>query len=113
MWYPGICFLIFVALDLIDVGYGSSGAVPFLEMLKLLTLWFGISVPLVFIGAYFGYKQDVISFPVVTSNIPKQVKRSVIAFPPLFSLSGEVGFIASLLLLLLAALPWSSSSSSS
>jgi hypothetical protein len=26
-------------------------------MLKLLTLWFGISVPLVFIGAYFGYKQ--------------------------------------------------------
>lgn len=38
-WYPGICFIIFLALDLVDVSYGSSGAVPFLEMLKLLTLW--------------------------------------------------------------------------
>lgn len=42
-------------------------------MLKILTLWFGISVPLVFIGAYFGYKQEAMTFPVVTSNIPKQV----------------------------------------
>jgi hypothetical protein len=29
---------VFVALDLIDVSYGSSGAVPFVEMIKLLTL---------------------------------------------------------------------------
>jgi SNF family Na+-dependent transporter len=30
--------------------YGSTGAVPFLSMLAILTLWFGISVPLVFLG---------------------------------------------------------------
>lgn len=54
-----------------------TGAVPFLEMLKLLTLWFGISVPLVFMGAYAGYRQEPLAFPVVTSNIPKQVSGGV------------------------------------
>ena len=78
--------------------YGSTGAIPLLSMITLLTLWFGISVPLVsspmlircflettitfflfaclckvFIGAYFGYKKDPIEFPVVTSNIPRQI----------------------------------------
>jgi len=73
LWYPSICFSVFLCLDFIDVSYGSSGAVPFLEMLKLLTLWFGISVPLVFMGAYLGYKRDVMTFPVVTSNIPRTI----------------------------------------
>ncbi|KAL3906664.1 MAG: hypothetical protein SGARI_003900 [Bacillariaceae sp.] len=42
-------------------------------MLVLLVLWFGISTPLVFLGAYFGYKQDAIEYPVKTSNIPRQI----------------------------------------
>jgi transmembrane 9 superfamily protein 2/4 len=42
-------------------------------MLAVLTLWFCISVPLTFLGAYFGYKKDAIEFPVVTSNIPRQI----------------------------------------
>merc|ERR1719215_740359 len=52
---------------------GSSDAVPFTTMIVLLVLWFGISTPLVFLGAYFGYKQDAIEFPVNTSNIPRQI----------------------------------------
>lgn len=71
--FPGICFTVFFTLDLVVWSYGSTGAIPFLSMLAILTLWFGISVPLVFIGAYFGYKQDPITFPVVTSNIPRQI----------------------------------------
>lgn len=71
--FPGICFLVFFTLDIVVWSYGSTGAIPFLSMLAILTLWFGISVPLVFIGAYFGYKQDAITFPVVTSNIPRQI----------------------------------------
>jgi len=71
--FPGLCFSLFFMLDLIAWGYGSSDAVPFTTMLVLLVLWFGISTPLVFVGAYFGYKQDAIEFPVKTSNIPRQV----------------------------------------
>lgn len=71
--FPGLCFSLFFILDLIAWGYGSSDAVPFTTMLVLLVLWFGISTPLVFLGAYFGYKQDAIEYPVKTSNIPRQI----------------------------------------
>lgn len=39
----------------------------------MLALWFCISVPMVFLGAYFGYRKPVEPYPVVTSNIPRQV----------------------------------------
>ena len=38
------------------LGTRSSGAVPFTTMFPLLVLWFGISVPLVFLGAYFAVR---------------------------------------------------------
>merc|ERR1719231_71437 len=71
--YPGVCFLTFFCFDMMLWGYGSTGAVPIVSMLALLALWFGISVPLVFLGAYVGYKQEPIAFPVITSNIPREV----------------------------------------
>lgn len=48
-------------------------AVPFVEIVEVLALWFCISVPMVFLGAYFGYRKPVEPYPVVTSNIPRQV----------------------------------------
>jgi transmembrane 9 superfamily member 2/4 len=51
----------------------SSYAVLFRKILVLLVLWFGISTPLVFLGANFGYKQHAIDFPVSTSCIPRQI----------------------------------------
>lgn len=71
--FPGLLFTVFFAIDILVWSYGSTGAVPILAMLAVLTLWFGISVPLVFLGAYFGYKKDAIEFPVVTSTIPRQI----------------------------------------
>merc|ERR1740130_397988 len=71
--YPGTVFLIFFILDLFVWGTESSGAVPFTTMFALLVLWFGISVPLVFLGAFFGYKKAPISLPVRTNQIPRQI----------------------------------------
>jgi len=71
--FPGISSFIFLLLDIQAAIYGSTDAVPFTTLLVLLVLWFGISTPLVFLGAYFGYKKDSIEFPVNTSNIPRQV----------------------------------------
>ena len=45
-----------------------------MEILEVLALWFCISVPMVFLGAYFGYRKPVEPYPVVTSNIPRQVR---------------------------------------
>ena len=71
--FPGLCFALFFLMDIMAWAKGSSDAVPFTTMLILLVLWFGISTPLVFFGAYFGYKQDAIEFPVKTSSIPRQI----------------------------------------
>jgi transmembrane 9 superfamily protein 2/4 len=73
--FPGLAFATFFILNLALWMEGSTGAVPFLTMLALLTLWFGISVPLVFLGAYFGYKKDPLEFPTITSNIPRQIPQ--------------------------------------
>jgi len=71
--FPGFSFSVFFVLDITAAFYGSTDAVPFTTMLVLLILWFGISTPLVFLGAYFGYKKDVLEYPVNTSSIPRQI----------------------------------------
>jgi len=71
--FPGLCFVSFFLFDIEAWSYGSSDAVPFTTMLVLLFLWFGISSPLVFLGAHFGYKQEAIEFPVKTSRIERPI----------------------------------------
>jgi transmembrane 9 superfamily protein 2/4 len=71
--FPGVCFGLFLIMNIVALSQGSSDAVPVTTMIVLLVLWFGISTPLVFFGAYFGYKQDAIEFPVNTSSIPRQI----------------------------------------
>eukprot|EP00548_Thalassiothrix_antarctica_P009587 CAMPEP_0194159826 /NCGR_PEP_ID=MMETSP0152-20130528/78049_1 /TAXON_ID=1049557 /ORGANISM="Thalassiothrix antarctica, Strain L6-D1" /LENGTH=538 /DNA_ID=CAMNT_0038869443 /DNA_START=362 /DNA_END=1975 /DNA_ORIENTATION=- len=66
--FPGICLASFLLLDLLALGYGSTGAVPFATIVQLLLLWLGISIPLVFFGAYFGYAHNKLHFPTVTSS---------------------------------------------
>merc|ERR1711959_38939 len=89
--YPGIFFVMFFVLNLFIWGEKSSGAVPFTTMFAILVLWFGISVPLVFLGAFFGYKKPPISLPVRTNQIPRQVPAQPWFLSPLFtSLVGGV-----------------------
>lgn len=67
--FPGVCFGIFFALNVVLWAKGSSGAVPFSSMFLLLLLWFGISMPLVFTGSFFGYRKQSISIPVRINQV--------------------------------------------
>jgi len=71
--FPGGSFLIFFVLNLFCWAEGSVRAVPFGSMFAMVALWFGISVPLVFLGAYLGYRKDTYAFPIATSAIPRKV----------------------------------------
>jgi len=82
--YPGIAFGVFFILDLVAWNHHSTDAVPFSTMFVLVLLWFGISTPLVFLGAYFGYKQEPIGFPVTTSTIPRQIPSQPWYYNPYF-----------------------------
>uniref|UniRef100_UPI00398E80D4 transmembrane 9 superfamily member 2 n=1 Tax=Pristiophorus japonicus TaxID=55135 RepID=UPI00398E80D4 len=70
---PGIVFADFFLMNLILWGEGSSAAIPFGTLVAVLALWFGISVPLTFIGAYFGFKKHAIEHPVRINQIPRQI----------------------------------------
>jgi len=71
--YPGAIFGIIFVLNLVVWAEGSANAIPFGSLCAVLALWFGISVPLTFLGAYFGYKKDVDKQPVQTQDIPRQI----------------------------------------
>ncbi|OQR70601.1 transmembrane 9 superfamily member 2-like [Tropilaelaps mercedesae] len=70
---PGVVFCIFFVLNLVLWAKESSAAVPFTTLLALLSLWFGISLPLTFIGSYFGFKKRTLENPVRTNQIPRQI----------------------------------------
>ncbi|RUS15254.1 Endomembrane protein 70-domain-containing protein, partial [Jimgerdemannia flammicorona] len=96
--FPGIIFGCLVLLNFFLIGVQSSGAVPFGTMLAIVGLWFLVSVPLSFVGSYFGFKKAGASWidcspictfllpsygsqrldqPVRTNQIPRQIPDQV------------------------------------
>lgn len=62
---------------------GSSAAIPFFTLVALLALWFGVSVPLTFVGAFFGFRKRAMEHPVRTNQIPRQIPEQSIYTQPI------------------------------
>jgi len=90
--YPGIVFSIFFVLNLIIWHQKSSGAVPFTTLVALLVLWFGISMPLVFLGAYLGMRRDPIEVPVLTAKIERLIPEQPFYLNPWLT-AGTAGIL--------------------
>lgn len=91
--FSGITFVVFFGLNFLLWVSGSTGAVPFLTLLLLLVMWFGISVPLNVIGAFVGYKQKAYEFPVRTNQIPREIPNAAPFLTILFAVfSGILPF---------------------
>lgn len=71
--FPGAASAVFLLLNLLVWGESSSGAVPFSTLFALCFLWLGVSVPLVFMGSFFGFRRTPLDDPVRTNKIPRQV----------------------------------------
>ena len=56
---PGITFTLFYVLDQFLWGASSSAAIPSTALQTLLYLWFGISLPLTFLGSFLGFRKAV------------------------------------------------------
>ncbi|AQL04082.1 Transmembrane 9 superfamily member 7 [Zea mays] len=82
--FPGIIFSVFFFLNALIWGEKSSSVVPFGTMFVLFLLWFGISVPLVFVGSFLGFKQPAIEDLVKTNKIPKQIPEQTWYLQPIF-----------------------------
>jgi transmembrane 9 superfamily protein 2/4 len=74
--FPGICFSVFFTINLCFYFEGSSAAISFGTLFLILLLWFGISVPLVFLGSAIGYKKAAIAKSCKVNRIPKPLTQS-------------------------------------
>lgn len=83
--FSGTYFVVFFAINFLLWVSGSSGAIPFLTLLLLLVMWFGISVPLNVVGAFIGYKQKPYEYPCRTNQIPREIPKTSTIPPLLFS----------------------------
>merc|ERR1711872_1095170 len=83
MLCPGIVFAHFFVMNLVLWYKGSSAAIPFFTLVALLSLWFGVSVPLTFVGAYFGFRKSPIEQPVRTNQIPRQIPDQSVYTQPI------------------------------
>lgn len=82
--YPSVIFGVGFILNFFIWGKHSSGAVPFSTMVALLFMWMGISLPLIFVGYYFGFRKQAYEHPVRTNQIPRQVPEQMWYLNPLF-----------------------------
>lgn len=94
--FPGLCFATFVFFNTILAFFRSTASVPFLDLLIVAAMWCCVSIPLVFLGAYFGYKRDSITFPTVTSTIARAIPEPSFLMKPLVGicLAGMIPFAA-------------------
>jgi transmembrane 9 superfamily protein 2/4 len=94
--FPGLSFGIFLLFNIVFWILHSAASAPLLDVIILAAMWCCVSIPLVFLGAYFGYKAEVIEFPTVTSTI----SRAIPPPPPLLNpmvgmaLTGIIPFAA-------------------
>ena len=79
---PGIVFALFFMMNLILWAESSSAAVPFITLVGLLAMWMLISLPLTFIGAYFGFRRPILQMPTRTNQIPRQIPEQSIYTQP-------------------------------
>ncbi|KAI8052467.1 putative endosomal integral membrane protein [Syncephalis plumigaleata] len=84
--FPGIIFGIIFFINIFLLSAHSSDAVPFGTLAALFAMWFLVSTPLTFVGAYFGFKKLRIEHPVRTNQIPRQIPEQAIYLRPLPSL---------------------------
>jgi transmembrane 9 superfamily protein 2/4 len=75
--FPGAVFAVFFVLNLLIWGDRSTGAVPFGTLVALLVFWFGMSLPLVFVGSWLGFRRAAVEHPVRTNAIPRQIPDQV------------------------------------
>ncbi|XP_058392833.1 transmembrane 9 superfamily member 2-like isoform X5 [Diceros bicornis minor] len=81
---PGIVVIDLFTMNIILWVEGSSSAISFGTLISILAMWFGISVPLTFFGAYFGSKKKQFGSPVHINQIPRHIPRRTFFTKPLF-----------------------------
>ncbi|KAF3907638.1 hypothetical protein AA313_de0205611 [Arthrobotrys entomopaga] len=91
---PGFIFLAVFVLNLFVWAQASSSAIPFFTLVALVSMWLLISVPLVLLGSWIGFKRPAYDQPTKTTQIPRQIPQQpwYLQLGPSILLGGIVPF---------------------
>ena len=94
--FPGLCFIFFVFFNTYTAFLHSSLSIPFLDVLLVTVMFCGVQIPLVFLGAFLGYKQAAFEYPTKISTIPRRIPAAPWYYNPYLSIavSGVISFSA-------------------
>jgi len=94
--FPGMGFFTFLFFNIVLFFLHSSASAPFLDVIIVAAMWCCVSIPLVFLGAYFGYKAKASEFPTVTSTIARAIPTPPALLNPWLgmTITGVVPFAA-------------------
>ncbi|KAK9467418.1 hypothetical protein V1512DRAFT_205662 [Lipomyces arxii] len=73
MLVPGVLLGFLFVINFFSWGKSSSSAIPLGTLIALLCMWLFILVPLVVVGAWFGFKRRAIEPPVRIKQIARQI----------------------------------------
>ncbi|KAF8069410.1 TMN11 [Scenedesmus sp. PABB004] len=91
LFVPGLVMLIFTVLNIALKHTGSLGAVPAGIYFTIVAIWFLVSVPLTFVGGYMATRLPLLTFPVKTNQIPRQIPPPpLVAHPVLLFFSAGI-----------------------
>ena len=95
-FFPGCAFFMFLFFNIYLYFLRSSASAPLLDVIILAAMWCCVSIPLVFLGAYFGYKAEAITFPTITSTIARAIPTPPAMLNPMVGMivTGIVPFAA-------------------
>jgi transmembrane 9 superfamily member 2/4 len=94
--FPGCAFGMFLFFNIILAFMHSVASAPFLDVVIVAAMWCCVSIPLTFLGAYFGYKAEAMEFPTVTSTIARAIPPPSPLLNPMIgmTLTGIIPFAA-------------------
>jgi transmembrane 9 superfamily protein 2/4 len=71
--FPGFIFTVLFILNMAVYSTGSTNYVNLLNMFLVLALWLTLSVPLTWVGAFYGFKADKVELPTRVAPMPRPI----------------------------------------
>lgn len=92
IFLPGIIFSITLIINLFSWNADSSQTIPISSIAYLIVAWLGVSAPLVFVGAFLGFKKEEYEVPCKTTQIPRPIPAQPFYLHPLIT-AGTAGLL--------------------
>jgi transmembrane 9 superfamily member 2/4 len=99
LFFPGILFGTFLFFNVNLWLLHSSASAPFWVVIVVAAIWCYVAIPLVLLGAFFGYKSESIAFPTETGLIARAIPTARVVHNPMIGivLAGFLPFAAAYL----------------